>query len=144
MPDVRFDKFYRYEDLTRILLGLAEEFPQLVSIESIGKSYEGRDIWLMTLTCFATGSATEKPALWIDGNIHATELAPSSVCLYLLQTLVQGYGTHPDITRCLDTRAFYICPRVILMGLSWHWLTNRNSFALAPVPIPMMENAATD
>ncbi len=112
MPDVQFDKYYRYEDLTRILHGLADEFPHLVGIESIGMSYEGRDIWLMTLTCFATGSAREKPALWVDGNIHATELAPSSVCLYLLQTLVTAYGTHPDITRCLDTRTFYICPRV--------------------------------
>lgn len=112
MPDVRFDKYYRYEDLTRILHGLAEEFPHLIRIESIGKSYEGRDIWLMTVTCFATGSDREKPALWVDANIHATELAPSSVCLYLLQTLVTGYGTNPDITRCLDTRTFYICPRV--------------------------------
>jgi murein tripeptide amidase MpaA len=112
MPEVRFDKYYRYEDLTNILHGLAEEFPQLVTIESIGKSYEGRDIWLMTVTCFATGSDREKPALWVDGNIHATELAPSSVCLYLLQTLVTAYGTHPDITRCLETRTFYICPRI--------------------------------
>lgn len=112
MPDVRFDKYYRYEDLTHILHAYAEEFPQLVSIESIGKSYEGRDIWLMRVTCFATGSDREKPALWVDGNIHATELAPSSACLYLLQTLVTAYGTHPDITRCLDTRTFYICPRV--------------------------------
>jgi murein tripeptide amidase MpaA len=112
MPDVQFDKYYRYADLTRILHDYAQEFPQLVSIESIGKSYEGREIWLMTVTCFATGAAQEKPALWVDGNIHATELAPSSVCLYLLQKLVTSYGIHPDITRCLDTRTFYICPRV--------------------------------
>ncbi|WP_208821859.1 M14 family zinc carboxypeptidase [Tolypothrix sp. PCC 7910] len=45
-------------------------------------------------------------------NIHATELAPSIVYLYLLQTLVTAYGTQPDITRCLDSRTFYICPRV--------------------------------
>ncbi len=112
MPDVRFDKFYRYEDLTRILYAYAQAFPHLVSIESIGKSYEGREIWVITVTCFATGADREKPALWVDGNIHATELAPSSVCLYLLQTLVAGYGTNPDITRCLDTRVFYLCPRV--------------------------------
>ncbi|MFN6500996.1 MAG: M14 family metallopeptidase [Nostoc sp. DedQUE01] len=112
MPDVRFDKYYRYQDLTDILHGYAEEFPQLVRIESIGKSYEQRDIWLLTVTNFATGLDVEKPALWVDGNIHATELAPSSVCLYFLQTLVTAYGTHPEITRCLDTRTFYICPRV--------------------------------
>lgn len=112
MPDVRFDKFYRYEDLTRILHAYAEEFGQLVRIESIGKSYEGREIWLLRVTNFASGADTEKPALWVDGNIHATEIAPSSVCLYLLQTLVTSYGTHPEITRTLDTRTFYICPRV--------------------------------
>lgn len=112
MPDVRFDKYYRYADLTSILQAYAEEFPQLVRIESIGKSYEGRDIWLLTVTNFGGGSGREKPALWVDGNIHATEIAPSSACLYLLQTLVTGYGIHADITRCLDTRTFYICPRV--------------------------------
>ncbi len=63
MPDVRFDKYYRYEDLTSILHAYAEEFPHLVGIESIGKSYEGRDIWLLTVTCFTTGSDREKPAL---------------------------------------------------------------------------------
>ncbi|WP_333481403.1 hypothetical protein [Allocoleopsis sp.] len=35
MPEIRFNKFYRYKDLTRILYSYAEEFPQLVSIESI-------------------------------------------------------------------------------------------------------------
>jgi len=112
MPEVRFDQYYRYEDLTRILHAYAEEFPQLVGIESIGKSYEERDICLITVTNFTIGSPQEKPALWVDGNIHAAEVASSSVCLYLLHTLVTGYGTHPDITRCLDTRTFYICPRV--------------------------------
>ncbi|OUL33464.1 carboxypeptidase [Nostoc sp. 106C] len=119
MPDVQFNKYYRYEDLTSILHSYAEEFPHLIRIESIGKSYEGRDIWLLTVSNFATGSDQEKPALWVDGNIHAVELAPSIVCLYLLQTLVTGYGTHSDITRCLDTRTFYICPRVNPDGAEW-------------------------
>ncbi|MBD2355157.1 carboxypeptidase [Tolypothrix sp. FACHB-123] len=119
MPDVQFDKYYRYEDLTNILHSYAAEFPHLVRIESIGKSYEGRDIWLLTVTNFATGTDREKPALWIDGNIHATELAPSIVCLYLLQTLVTAYGNHPAITPCLDTRVFYICPRVNPDGAEW-------------------------
>lgn len=105
MPDVRFDKYYGYEDLTHILHAYAEEFPQFVGIESIGRSYEERDIWLLTITHFATGSHNQKPAFWVDGNIHATEVAASSVCLYLIQTLVTGYGTHPDITR-LEGRAY--------------------------------------
>lgn len=112
MPDVRFDTYYRYEELTRVLQGYAEEHPQLVRLESIGKSYEGRDIWLVSVTHFATGEDKHKPALWVDGNIHASEVAPSTACLYLINRLITAYGSDADITRCLDTRAFYICPRV--------------------------------
>jgi len=119
MPQVRFDTYYRYEELTRILHAYAEEYPQLVRIESIGKSYEGRDIWLLTVTNFATGPAEEKPALWVDGNIHASEVSPSSACLYLIHRLTREYGSNEKITRCLDTRAFYICPRVNPDGAEW-------------------------
>src|SRR5712692_9384651 len=119
MPDVRFDRFYRYDDLTRILSAFADEHPQLMRLESIGKSYEGRDIWLATLTNHSSGDAKEKPALWVDGNIHASEVSPSTACLYLLNKLVREYGTNADITRCLDTRAFYICPRINPDGAEW-------------------------
>jgi murein tripeptide amidase MpaA len=119
MPQVRFDTYYRYDELTRILHAFAEEYPQLVRIESIGKSYEGRDIWLLTVTNFATGPAEEKPALWVDGNIHASEVSPSAACLYLIHRLTREYGSHEKITRCLDTRAFYICPRVNPDGAEW-------------------------
>lgn len=119
MPQVRFDTYYRYDELTRILHAYAEEYPNLVRIQSIGKSYEGRDIWLLTVTNFATGPAEEKPALWVDGNIHASEVSPSSACLYLIHRLTSEYGKHDKITRCLDTRAFYICPRVNPDGAEW-------------------------
>jgi murein tripeptide amidase MpaA len=119
VPQVRFDTYYRYEELTRILHAYAEECPQLVRLESIGKSYEGRDIWLLTVTNFATGSAEEKPALRVDGNIHASEVSPSSACLYLIHRLTREYGSNEKITRCLDTRAFYICPRVNPDGAEW-------------------------
>lgn len=119
MPKVQFDTYYRYDDLTRILQAYAEEYPQLVRVESIGQSYEGRDIWLVTVTNAETGDAGRKPAFWVDANIHASEVAPSAACLYLINHLVTQYGKDPDITRCVDTRAFYICPRVNPDGAEW-------------------------
>jgi hypothetical protein len=112
MTDMRFDTYYRFADLERILREYAREHPGLVRMESIGKSYEGRDLWVLAVTNRETGCAEDKPALWVDGNIHANEVSGSSACLYLLHTLVAQYGRDPDITRCLDTRAFYVCPRV--------------------------------
>jgi murein tripeptide amidase MpaA len=112
MPDIQFDRYYRYEDLTRLLLAYEEEYPELVKVHSLGKSYEGRDIWLVTVTNFSTGPAEEKPALWVDGNIHASEVSPSTACLYLLDQLTTQYAQDAEITRALDSRAFYICPRI--------------------------------
>jgi murein tripeptide amidase MpaA len=119
MPEIHFDRYYRYEDLTRLVHAYAREYRQLVQVESIGKSYEGRDIWLVTVTNSATGIAAEKPALWVDGNIHASEVSPSSACLYLLHKVVTEFGKNADITRCLDTRAFYVCPRINPDGAEW-------------------------
>ncbi len=112
MLDIRFDTYYRYDDLTSHIKAFAEEYPTLMQVESIGKSHEGRDIWLAKVTNLETGPDNEKPALWVDGNIHATEVSPSTACLYLINTLVTGYGEDEEITRALDTRVFYIVPRV--------------------------------
>ena len=119
MPAIAFDRFYRYAELTAILQAFAAENPGLISIESIGKSHEGRDIWVLTVTNGATGPAAEKPAFWVDGNIHSTEVAASVAVLYFLQTLVTQYGKDPDVTRALDTRAFYVCPRFNPDGAEW-------------------------
>ncbi len=105
MPEITFDHFYRYDELTELLQAFAEEFPQLIQVESIGKSYEGRDIWLATVTNSETGPADEKPALWVDGNIHATEVSPTSACMYLVNRLTTQYGKDDEITHNLDTRA---------------------------------------
>jgi len=112
MPTVSFDRFYRYAELTEILHAFAAEHRDLVTLESIGKSHEGRDLWLVAVTQAKTGPADEKPAFWVDGNIHSVEVSASAACLYLLHTLTTQYGKDADVTRALDTRAFYILPRI--------------------------------
>ena len=125
MPQLSFDRFYRYADLTAILHQFAAEHPQLVQIESLGKSNEGRDIWIVTVTNAASGPAGEKPAFWVDGNIHSVEVSASAACLYLLHTLATQYGKDADITRVLDTRTFYIIPRINPDGAEWALADNR-------------------
>jgi murein tripeptide amidase MpaA len=107
-----FDHYFPYDELTGHLRTLAEKRPDLITVESIGKSHEGRDIWCATVTNGATGPAAEKPAFWCDGNIHATEVSATSALVFLLNRLVSEHDTNAEITRCLDTRAFYIVPRV--------------------------------
>ncbi|MBP6902486.1 MAG: carboxypeptidase [Burkholderiaceae bacterium] len=116
LPTPRFDSFYRHAELTQLLRDYAAARPGLVQLRSIGKSWEGRDIWLLVLGNQATGADADKPAFWVDGNIHAAELTASTACLYWLHQLLLHYGSDagpgPQITELLDTRVVYLCPRL--------------------------------
>ena len=119
MPTIDYTRFYRYDELVSTLKAFTAEFPKLLDLQMIGTSFEGRPIPLLTVTNRDTGTAEDKPAYWVDGNIHSVELSASSACLYLLEYLTAGYGKEADITRCLDTRAFYVCPRINPDGAEW-------------------------
>ena len=121
MPAIAFDRFYRYADLTAI--PAARSPPNIrssSSIESIGKSHEGRDIWVVTVTNAATGPAVGQAGL-LGRRQHPCDrgrrVRPRR-CISC-NTLVTQYGNDPDITRALDTRAFYICPRINPDGAEW-------------------------
>jgi len=136
---LRFDTYYRYDELTELLRGLEAAYPDLLTISSIGTSYEGRDIWCATMTARATGPAEHKPAVYVDGNIHATEVSASSACLYFLWQTLQGYGTDPEVRRCLDTRAFYVIPRLNPDGPELYLRDNPRSVRSSVRPYPYDE-----
>ncbi len=112
LPPVPYDHYVNYEELNRLLAGFAAARPDLLRLETVGHSHEGREIPIAIVTRFSTGIDTEKPALWVDGNIHATEVSPTTACLTLLHKLLSEDGTDADVTRALDSRTFYVCPRV--------------------------------
>ena len=110
--EIRFDTYYDYAQLTAALQQLAAAHPGLAKLESIGKSHEGRDLWLMTITNQATGPDAEKPAFWLDGNIHSVEVAASMACLYSINELLTRHGNDTQVTRLVDRMTFYILPRI--------------------------------
>jgi murein tripeptide amidase MpaA len=119
MPSVSFDRYYRYDELCQLLDAYASEFPDLVTVLDAGKSHEGREIKLVEVTNSATGPSSDKPAFWCDGNIHASEVSASAAVLYILHRLTSAYGKDDNVTRALDTRAFYLMPRVNPDGAEW-------------------------
>jgi murein tripeptide amidase MpaA len=112
MSEVRFNKYYTYAELTDVLQAWAAAHPDRFRLASLGKSYEGRDIWLATVTNFATGPAAEKPAFWIEANLHAVEVTGCTAALHLIHKLLTQYGSDEKVTRVMDTRAFYIVPQL--------------------------------
>lgn len=123
MNKPNFAQYFRYDTLTELLRTFEQEFPNLASLEAIGKSHEGRDIWALTITNTATGAPLEKPGFYVDGNIHGSEVTASSTALYFAWTLLSGYGHHEEITRLVDESTTYIIPVVSPDGVE-HVLSN--------------------
>ena len=105
LRELAFDRFYDYEELTELLHAWAGERPELLEVESIGRSWAGREIWLCTLTNRETGPPLEKPAIIVEGNIHSVEWTGSTAALHLVRRLLDG---HP----LLDERTVYVIPRL--------------------------------
>src|SRR6187200_26102 len=72
-PVAAFNRLHTYEEIVDILKGYAAAYPEWARLESIGKSAQGRDLWMIALTNPATGSDLTKPAMYVDGNTHANE-----------------------------------------------------------------------
>src|SRR5438046_731694 len=45
--DVAFNRFYNYDEYTAVLNKLTAAYPELLTLQSIGKSEQGRDMWLV-------------------------------------------------------------------------------------------------
>jgi hypothetical protein len=115
-----FDHFYDHAELTKALKALEKAYPELARLQSIGKSYAGRDIWAIILNNPKTGPAEHKPGYYIDGNIHGNEIQGTEVALYAAYYLLKNYGKTDTATRLLDERAYYIVPTMNPDSRDWY------------------------
>ncbi len=113
----RPDRYYRYDDLTDLLHRWVAEHPTIATIASMGKSYEGRDIWQLTITNQATGAHDTKPAYFVDANIHAGEVTGVATVLWLLNHLLTTYETDPATRALVDETTTYIVPAINVDGM---------------------------
>ena len=81
-------KYLRFADLEAQLKAWANAFPEIVSLRSIGRSDEGRDLWVLTI---GPEPERRRPSVWIDGNMHASEVAGSSVALALVEDVIRAH-----------------------------------------------------
>ncbi len=110
--NITWNRYYTYEGLSRLCREIATAYPGLARLESIGKSYQGRDIWALTITSFKNGKPEDKPGFYIDGNIHSNEIQGSEVALYTAWYLTENYGKVDFITSLLNDKVFYIVPTI--------------------------------
>ena len=106
-----FDCYRDYAEVEQFLKDVSAAYPDLTELTSLGKSYQGRDLWLLTITNFKTGEPDTKPALWVDGGIDSDEVVSTEAALGLIHRLVTS--ADEDVMSLLDRTTFYIMPNII-------------------------------
>ena len=113
-PKVAFsiDRYYDNDGVGEIGRKMQAAHPQCLHLSSIGKSYQGRDLWLYTVTDFTTGNPDRKSGMYIDGNIHASEIQGTEVSMYTAWYLCEMAGHLPAVDTLLKEHVFYIVPSI--------------------------------
>ncbi|KAK9885358.1 hypothetical protein WA026_010854 [Henosepilachna vigintioctopunctata] len=94
--------YHRLNDINGYLDYLAETYPELCSVSTIGSSVQGRPIKLLKIS---NGKKANK-AVWIDGGIHAREWISPATVTYIINQIVLGYDNDP----LLESADWYFAP----------------------------------
>ncbi|MDD4108482.1 MAG: M14 family metallopeptidase [Prolixibacteraceae bacterium] len=113
---LRFDRYYDYSEVVAALKALHDSFPEMTTLDIVGKSEENREIYALTINNPETGEALNKPGVYIDGNIHGNEVQAGEVCLYYANMLLTKYNENEIIKKAVDRNVHYIIPVVNVDG----------------------------
>lgn len=87
---------------------LTSRYGPLTNLQSIGKSRQGKDVWLLTV---GRGTAASKPAIAIVAGVQGAHLAGTELAFQLAEKLLAASG-QDSVARLLDSKTFYIFPSV--------------------------------
>jgi hypothetical protein len=110
--ELSFNRYYDWNEVEQALRTLEKAYPKFLKLRSIGKSYQGRNIWYMTINNPDTGDELDKCAMYMDANIHGNEIQGGEIGIYTIWYLMENYPYNEYIRQLVDERAFYIFPSV--------------------------------
>ena len=123
---LRFDRYYTLDQVYEALRALHRAYPQMTTLETVGKSEEGRPLMAMTVNNPKTGAALDKPGMYVDGNMHGNEIQGGDISLYLLDYLLGQYGKNAEVTGLVDRVCFYVVPVANVDG-RYHFMSDPNT-----------------
>jgi hypothetical protein len=132
---IDFNRWHDTDELYADFHRLAAAFPKFVKVTSIGKSYEGRDVLVVTVNNPDTGPEMSKAAMAVEANVHGNEIQGGEICLYTVWYLMENYGRLESITRLVNERVFYIFPTINPDGRQYFFESPSGSARSGHVPV---------
>lgn len=102
--------YHRYPQMTSLLQDMARQHPDLTRLYSIGKSLQGRELWVMLVTNDPLDEPILKPNVKYVANMHGNEAVGRELMLHLISHLVNNYHSDNYVRWLLNNTRIHIMP----------------------------------
>ena len=101
--------YHNYDELTDFLQGINSQYPDITNLISIGQSVQGRELWVLEVSD-SPGVNELEPEFKYVANMHGDETVGRELSLFLIEWLVQEYGTNQRATDLVNNTSIFIMP----------------------------------
>ncbi|KPA09525.1 Peptidase M14, carboxypeptidase A [Candidatus Magnetomorum sp. HK-1] len=109
-PDVRNKEGYHsYTEIGETLTSIATSYPNICKLYTIGKSYEGRNLWFMKISDNVEIEEDEPEVKYIS-TMHGDEPVGTELCLNFIHYLVNNYESDPRVTDLVNEMEIWVMP----------------------------------
>ncbi|KAL4660258.1 carboxypeptidase M [Arapaima gigas] len=116
-------RYHNTAEVQEYLKAVNRNYSSITHLHSIGKSVEGRNLWVLILGKFPTKHKIGIPEFKYVGNMHGNEVVGRVLLLKLIEYLTQGYLSDPVVTHLLNSTRIHILPSMNPDGFE---ASNRN------------------
>ncbi len=102
-------QYKSYEESCAFLQECVQKYPNIISLENIGTTWEGREILLATIS-LNVAYAHLKPALLYTGTVHAREWIGHELGIEFIDYILSNYDNNPEILEVLNQNTLYLVP----------------------------------
>ncbi|KAI1882043.1 hypothetical protein AGOR_G00246630 [Albula goreensis] len=103
-------RYHNTVEIEQYLKAVNRNYSSFTHLHSIGKSVEGRDLWVLVLGKYPNEHKIGIPEFKYVGNMHGNEVVGRVLLLHLIEHLTQGYLSDPEVTRILNSTRVHILP----------------------------------
>ncbi|XP_015000991.2 carboxypeptidase A6 isoform X1 [Macaca mulatta] len=116
-----YEVYHSLEEIQNWMHHLNKTHSDLIHMFSIGRSYEGRSLFILKL-----GRRSRlKRAVWIDCGIHAREWIGPAFCQWFVKEALLTHKSDPAMRKMLNHLYFYIMPVFNVDGYHFSWTNDR-------------------
>ena len=102
--------YHTVEEMETELFQAASDHPDIMTLQSIGKTWQDRDIWAIKISDNPEIEEPDEPEIYFNANHHAREWLTIEIALYAIHFLTDNYGTNATVTDIVDNRQVWILP----------------------------------